>query len=80
MMQKPIHLADSLKLPLYCGEFGVYRDFFPAAKRPGTKTWYRSSMNIISHMQTGIINQMHFGIVDENMKPLVPIIKILTGK
>ncbi len=32
MTQKPIHLADSLKLPLYCGEFGIYKNPFPASR------------------------------------------------
>ncbi|MBK8881550.1 MAG: cellulase family glycosylhydrolase [Bacteroidales bacterium] len=78
MMQKPIHLADSLKLPLYCGEFGVYKEFFPAAKL----AWYSDMVSIFNQYNIAYANWNYksdaFGIVDENMTPLVPIIKILT--
>ncbi len=80
MMQKPIHLADSLKLPLYCGEFGVYKDFFPAAKI----AWYTDMVSIFNQYHIAYANWNYksneFGIVDENMKPDLPIIKILTGR
>jgi len=80
MMQKPIHLADSLKLPLYCGEFGVFKEFFPAAKL----AWYTDMVSIFNEYDIAYANWNYksdeFGIVDENMKPLVPIIMILTGR
>ena len=80
MMQKPIHLADSLKLPLYCGEFGVFKEFFPAAKL----AWYTDMISIFNQYNIAYANWNYksdaFGIVDENMKPLVPIINILTNK
>lgn len=80
MMQKPIHLADSLKLPLYCGEFGVFKEFFPAAKL----AWYTDMVSIFNEYNIAYANWNYksdeFGIVDENMKPLVPIINVLTGK
>ncbi len=80
MMQKPLHLADSLKLPLYCGEFGVYREFFPEAKL----AWYRDMVSIFREKNIAYANWNYksdaFGIVDENMKPLVPVINILTWK
>ena len=80
MMQKPIHLADSLKLPLYCGEFGVYKEFFPAAKL----AWYTDMVSIFNEYNIAYANWNYksdeFGIVDVNMKPLEPIIKILTNK
>lgn len=80
MMQKPIHLADSLNLPLYCGEFGVYKEFFPAAKL----AWYSDMVSIFNQYNIAYANWNYksdaFGIVDENMKPLEPIINILTGK
>jgi endoglucanase len=80
MMQKPIHLSDSLKLPLYCGEFGVYRDFFPEAKL----AWYRDMVSIFNEFGIAYANWNYksdaFGIVDENMRPQTEIIKILTGK
>ena len=80
MMQKPIHLADSLNLPLYCGEFGVFREFFPSAKL----AWYADMVSIFNEYNIAYANWNYksdaFGIVDENMKPLDPIIKILTNK
>lgn len=80
MMQKPIHLADSLKLPLYCGEFGVYKEFFPAAKL----AWYTDMVSVFNEYHIAYANWNYksdaFGIVDENMKPLEPVIKILTNK
>jgi endoglucanase len=78
MMQKPLHLADSLNLPLYCGEFGIYKEFFPAAKL----AWYKDMVSIFNQYGIAYANWNYksdaFGIVDENMKPLQPIIKILT--
>ena len=80
MMRKPIHMADSLKLPLYCGEFGVFKEFFPAAKL----AWYSDMVSIFNEYNIAYANWNYksdeFGIVDENMKPLEPVIKILTGK
>ena len=80
MMQKPIHLADSLKLPLYCGEFGIYKEFWPAAKL----AWYTDMVSIFNEHKIAYTNWVYkgdgFGIVDENMKPMMPIIKILTNK
>jgi endoglucanase len=78
MMQKPLHLADSLKLPLYCGEFGVYENFFPASKL----AWYTDMVSIFDEYGIAYANWNYksgaFGIVDENMNPVLPIIKILT--
>jgi endoglucanase len=80
MMQKPIHMADSLKLPLYCGEFGIYKDFWPVAKL----AWYTNMVSIFKEHNIAYANWIYkeggFGIVDQNMQPLVPLIKILTGK
>jgi len=77
MMQKPIHLADSLKLPLYCGEFGIYRDFFPASKL----AWYTDMISIFSQYKIAYANWNYksgeFGIVDDDMKPFLNVIKIL---
>jgi endoglucanase len=78
MMQKPIHLADSLKLPLYCGEFGVYENFFPESKL----AWYKDMISIFNQYHIGYANWNYksgaFGIVDDKMKPLIPVIEILT--
>lgn len=79
MMQKPIHLADSLQLPLYCGEFGVYENFFPEPKL----AWYRDMVSIFNEYNIAYANWNYksgaFGIVDENMIPVLPVINILTN-
>jgi len=78
MMRKPIHLADSLKLPLYCGEFGIYREPFPAAKL----AWYTDMVSIFNEYNIAYANWNYksgeFGIVDNNMKPYVSVINILS--
>lgn len=80
MMQKPIKLADSLKLPLYCGEFGVINK----APREDMEAWYRDMVAIFEKHNIGYANWNYkagsFGIVDMDMKPDEPLIKILTGK
>jgi endoglucanase len=79
MMQKPLHLADSLNLPLYCGEFGVFQNFFPEAKL----AWYRDMVSIFDEYKIAYANWNYksgaFGIVDSDMKPVLPVIKILTN-
>ena len=78
MMQKPIHLADSLKLPLYCGEFGIYKNPFPASKL----AWYTDMISIFNEYGIAYANWNYksgeFGIVNNEMKPLQPVIDILT--
>jgi len=80
MMQKPIHMADSLKLQLYCGEFGVYREYWPEAK----KAWYTDMVSIFNEHKIAYANWIYkdegFGIVDLNNKPNLTLIRILTGK
>jgi endoglucanase len=81
MMQKPIHLADSLKLPLYCGEFGVYKEFWPEAKL----AWYTDMVSIFREYGIGYANWNYksgaFGIVDENGKLIMEkIAKLLAGE
>ena len=77
MMQKPIKLADSLNLPLYCGEFGIYMNFFPAAKL----AWYRDMISIFEEYGIAYANWNYksesFGMVDEHMKQQTEIIRIL---
>ena len=79
MMRKPFHLADSLKLPLYCGEFGIYEDFFPEAKL----AWYRDMISIFEEHGVAYANWNYksgsFGIVDDKMKPFPLIIDILVN-
>jgi len=78
MMQKPLHLADSLKLPLYCGEFGV----IDKAPRQSKLAWYRDMVSIFEEKGIAYANWNYkagsFGIVDVALKPDLPMVKILT--
>jgi endoglucanase len=80
MLAKPIKLADSLDLPLYCGEFGVI-DGSPLESK---SAWYRDLVAIFDKHNIGYANWNYksgsFGIVDENMKPDQAMVDILTGK
>ena len=80
MMAKPLHLADSLKLPLYCGEFGV----IDGSPRESKLAWYRDLVAIFEKHNIGYANWNYkagsFGIVDANIKPDSTMISILTGK
>jgi endoglucanase len=79
MMKKPFHLADSLKLALYCGEFGVI-DYSPVDPK---LAWYRDMVAIFEKHGVAYANWNYkagsFGIVDREMKPVWPLVKILTG-
>jgi len=78
MMQKPLRLADSLKLPLYCGEFGV----IDKSPRESKLAWYRDMVSIFEARGIAYANWNYkagsFGIVDKDMKPDLPMVKILT--
>jgi endoglucanase len=80
MMAKPIHLADSLKLPLYCGEFGV----IDGSPRASKEAWYRDMVAIFDKHNIAYANWNFkagsFGIVDAQMNPDTMMVKILTGK
>ncbi len=78
MMQKPLRLADSLKLPLYCGEFGVIDN----APRASKLAWYQDMVSVFEAKGIGYANWNYkagsFGIVDKDLKPDLPMVKILT--
>jgi endoglucanase len=80
MMAKPLHLADSLKLPLYCGEFGVINKSPVEAKL----AWYRDMVAVFEKHHIAYANWNYkagsFGIVDRGLKPDWPMVNILTGK
>lgn len=80
MMAKPIHLSDSLKLPLYCGEFGV----IDGSPRDSKLAWYKDMVAIFEKHGIAYANWNYksgsFGIVDKEMKPDTEMINILTGK
>ena len=80
MMAKPIHLADSLELPLYCGEFGV----IDGSPRDSKIKWYNDLVAIFEKHNIAYANWNYksgsFGIVDANMKPDTEMVNILGGK
>lgn len=80
MMRKPFAVAERTKLPLYCGEFGIFRNFFPEAKL----AWYRDMVSIFEEHNVAYANWNYksgaFGIVDENNVPLREVTDILLGK
>lgn len=80
MMRKPFEAAARTGLPLYCGEFGVYRNFFPEAKL----AWYRDMVSIFKEHNVAYANWIYksgsFGIVDDNNVPQIEITNILLGK
>ena len=79
MMRKPIHLADSLNLPLYCGEFGVIDKSPIEAKL----AWYRDMVAIFEKNNIAYANWNYkagsFGIVDQDITPDQPMVDILVG-
>ncbi len=79
MMSKPFALAEKMKLPLYCGEFGVFMNYFPDAKL----AWYRDMISIFEEHNVAYANWNYkstaFGIVDDNNKP-TPTTDILLGR
>jgi len=79
MMQKPLHLADSLKLPLYCGEYGIYNNFFPASRM----AWYKDMVSIFNEHGIAYANWTYnvktFGLFDNDGKPEWPLINLMTN-
>ena len=80
MMQKPLFLADSLNLKLYCGEFGVIEQ----APRGPKLAWYRDMVSLFERHGVAYANWNFkagaFGIVDQNLQPDEDLVEILTGR
>ncbi len=80
MMRKPLHLADSLKLPLYCGEFGI----IDGSPRNSAVNWYKDMISIFDQHKIGYANWNYksgsFGIVDKDRVPDQELINILLAK
>lgn len=79
MMQKPLHMADSLKLPLYCGEYGIYNNFFPSSRM----AWYKDMVSIFNEHGIAYANWTYnvktFGLYDNDGKPEWPLIKLMAN-
>lgn len=80
MMRKPFALAEKMKLPLYCGEFGIFMEYFPEAKL----AWYRDMITLFEKHGVAYANWNYksgsFGIVDDKNVPFAEVTKILLGK
>jgi endoglucanase len=80
MMAKAFRLANRLRLPLYCGEFGIIDGVPEDAKI----AWYRDIVAIFEKNNVAYANWNYksgsFGIVDAQMKPDTAILQILTRK
>jgi endoglucanase len=80
MMAKPLKLADSLKLPLYCGEFGVINK----APVEDKLNWYRDIVALFNKHNVAYANWNFkagsFGIVDEDLNPDEALINILVER
>jgi len=80
MMRKPLYLADSLKLQLYCGEFGI----IDKSPRGPMVAWYKDMVSIFEQYNIGYANWNYkagsFGIVDKDINPDQELVGILTGK
>lgn len=80
MMIKPLQVAAKLKLPLYCGEFGVIDKAPTLAKQ----AWYKDMVAIFERYGVAYANWNYkagsFGIVDQTLKADTVLVNILTGK
>lgn len=79
MMQKPIRVADSLHLSLYCGEFGVIFKAHHASRL----AWYKDMVSIFQEQGIGYANWNYkagsFGIVDEDRNVEKQYVDVLVG-
>lgn len=72
-----IEVARGLKLPLYCGEYGVY----PTAPKDAAMRWYQDLTDIFRENNIAFCHWNYnadFPIVDDNSNPLHPLVDILT--
>jgi endoglucanase len=80
MMRKPIHLADSLGLLLYCGEFGI----IDGSPRASALAWYKDMISIFDQHKIAYANWNYkagsFGIVDKNRVGDTTLINILLAR
>ncbi len=80
MMEKPIRVAKSLNLPLYCGEWGVV-DNAPAQDR---LRWYEDMVQIFEKNDIAYANWNYksdnFGLVRGDGQPVDALISIVADK
>ncbi|GAB4235494.1 MAG: glycoside hydrolase family 5 protein [Acidobacteriota bacterium] len=79
LLRKPLELAKKLRLPLYCGEWGVYR----RAPREPRLRWYRDMRSVLEANGIGWATWDYkggFGIVDAEGGRDRELIGILTAR
>jgi endoglucanase len=79
LMMPAIETAKKLKLPLYCGEFGVYL----TPPNEVNLRWYTDMCAIFKENGIGYCHWCYkgdFPIVDGNSVPKKELVKVLTGK
>ncbi len=78
-MSKPLRLADSLMITLYCGEFGIINK----SPRGPMVAWYKDMVSIFEQYNIDYANWNYkagsLGIVDKDRKPDQEMVKILTN-
>ena len=79
LMMPAIEVAQKLKLPLYCGEYGVY----PTIPQETALRWYRDVTAIFNRHQMAYAHWGYkgdFPVVGEKSKPNRPLVEVLTEK
>lgn len=80
MWQKPIRKAKELKLPLYCGEFGVY------GKAPSESRliWYQDIIQLFNENGIGYANwnykSTNFGLINKDGTRYEELVSIISSK
>ena len=78
--QKPIAKAKELKLPLYCGEFGI----ITGPPQEDMLRWYQDMIDLFEENGIAYANWNYksgsFGLMDGNGQPRKDFIKIISGK
>jgi endoglucanase len=78
LMLPAIKVAKEHKLPLYCGEFGVY----PKIREDIALRWYKDVCDIFNENDIAYCHWCYkgdFPIVEENGSPHWPLVSVLTG-
>jgi endoglucanase len=79
IMTPAIEVAKEKKLPLYCGEFGIY----PTIPEEIALRWYKDVCDIFNANNIAYCHWCYkgdFPVVDENSKPNKKLVSVLTAK
>jgi endoglucanase len=79
IMTPAIEVAKEKKLPLYCGEFGIY----PTIPEETALRWYKDICDIFNANDIAYCHWCYkgdFPVVDENSKPNKKLVSVLTAR